>query len=160
MSQSGFEHHDHTVCISGALTAAETYCRENKLKLTPVRRRVLELLLNDHKALGAYDILAIISSEGLGSQPPVAYRALDFLVTHGFVHKIENRNAYTACTHSGDDHTPAFLICTSCESVVEAHTDPTQGQIDQIAKQAGFTVQKSTIEIEGICPNCAETPAV
>lgn len=159
MSRSGFDHHDHTVCISGALAAAETYCRDNKLKLTPVRRRVLELLLKDHKALGAYDILAIISAEGLGSQPPVAYRALDFLVTHGFVHKIENRNAYTACTHSGADHTPAFLICTSCESVVEAHADTADDQIDKIANTAGFIVKNTTIEIEGICPNCTDTAA-
>lgn len=159
MSHTGFEKHDHTACIADALATAENYCRKNSLRLTPVRRRVLELLLSDHKALGAYDILAILSSEGLGSQPPVAYRALDFLVSNGFVHKIENRNAYTACTHSGDTHSPAFLICVKCDSVVEAHTEPANGPIDKIAKQAGFTVQNTMIEIEGVCPNCTDTPS-
>jgi Fur family zinc uptake transcriptional regulator len=82
--------------------------------LTPVRRRVLEILLAQHRALGAYDILDTLREEGLGSQPPVADRALDFLIKNGFAHKIERLNAFIACTHLGQSHTPAFLICWNC----------------------------------------------
>jgi Fur family zinc uptake transcriptional regulator len=67
----------------------ETHCTDEGLQLTKVRRRVLEILLLEQKALGAYDILSSLNAEGLGSQPPIAYRALDFLVTNGFAHKIE-----------------------------------------------------------------------
>lgn len=156
MTDHGFGHHNHDTCISDALGSAEQYCADNKVKLTPVRRRVLEILLDEHKALGAYDILAILSKEGLGSQPPVAYRALDFLVSHGFAHRIENRNAYAACTFSGCDRSPTFLICTSCDNVVEAQTEASDIQIDGIAARAGFTISRAVIEIEGTCPNCTD----
>jgi Fur family zinc uptake transcriptional regulator len=84
----GFEEHDHSTCIKDALETAEAYCANENLQFTKTRRRVLELLLHEHKALGAYDILATLSKEGLGTQPPVVYPALDFLVAKGFVHKI------------------------------------------------------------------------
>ena len=110
----GFEHHNHDACIADALARAEAHCASHGLKFTPVRRRTLEILLHEHRALGAYDLLDLLAQDGLGKQPPVAYRALDFLVSAGFAHKIERLNAYIACSHLGDDHSPAFLICRNC----------------------------------------------
>ena len=99
MDPIGFSSHDHTHCITDNMAQIEAHCAKEGLQLTPVRRRVLEILLHEHRALGAYDILDKLRSEGLGSQPPVAYRALDFLVTHGFAHKIERLNAFVACAN-------------------------------------------------------------
>lgn len=70
METSGFERHDHKACIRDGVAAADEYCRARGLHFTPVRRRVLELLLEEHRALGAYDILDRLREEGLGSQPP------------------------------------------------------------------------------------------
>ena len=121
-----------------------------------MRRRVLEILLERHHALGAYDILDQLRQEGLGSQPPVAYRALDFLVSHGFAHKIERLNAFVACAHTGQDHVPAFLICRSCSKVAEAQATPDRGHLAQAAREAGFTIERMIIEAVGLCPGCAE----
>jgi Fur family zinc uptake transcriptional regulator len=79
-------------------------CAAEGLRLTPVRRKALELLLKEHRALGAYAILDRLRAAGFGSQPPVAYRALDFLTQHGFAHKIERLNAFIACAHPGESH--------------------------------------------------------
>ncbi|SLN29474.1 Zinc uptake regulation protein [Falsiruegeria litorea R37] len=155
MSTIGFSEHDHDRCIDTALSEAESHCARNKLQFTAVRRRVLEILLNKHQAMGAYDILAILADEGLGSQPPVAYRALDFLVQNGFVHRIERLNAYTACAHPNHDHVPAFLICRECKAVAEADTEVSQGSLSDAAKTTGFTIEKIVVEAEGICPACA-----
>ena len=138
MPTIGFESHDHHACVSDAMAKAEARCTASALRLTPVRRRVLELLLAEHRALGAYDILGHLSAEGLGTQPPVAYRALDFLVKAGFAHRIEALNAYIACTHLGKDHAPAFLICRSCQSVAESGTALTQGRLGDAARAAGY----------------------
>ena len=154
MSASGFDHHNHAKCIQDGLASAEGYCAENKLKLTPVRRRVLELLLSEHKALGAYDVLAVLAKEGLGSQPPIAYRALDFLLANGFVHKVEKLNAYVACAHPGADHSPTFMICRSCDSVAEAMTKPLAGRLGAVARDVGFAIERAVVEAEGLCPNC------
>jgi Fur family zinc uptake transcriptional regulator len=136
------------------MTKAEARCAASDLRLTPVRRRVLELLLVDHRALGAYDILGHLSAEGLGTQPPVAYRALDFLVKAGFAHRIEALNAYIACAHLGADHTPAFLICRNCRSVAESDTAPSQGRLGVAARDAGFQIEHTVIEAQGLCPAC------
>ena len=150
----GFEKHDHTACIQSALATADNYCADKGLQFTKIRRRVLELLLMEHKALGAYDLLGNLSIEGLGTQPPIVYRALDFLVANGFAHKIEKLNAYSACCHPGETHTPVFMICRSCKSVVETQTEPLRNFLGATAKAAGFLIERTVIEIEGLCPSC------
>lgn len=154
MDPIGFESHDHQGCIAEGLAQVEAYCADAGLQFTPIRRRVLEILLQEHRALGAYDILDRLRAEGLGSQPPVAYRALDFLTKHGFCHRIERLNAFTACAHPGQDHAPAFLICRGCDAVAEAQGRPTEGLLGAAARDAGFSIERAVIEAEGLCPNC------
>ncbi len=150
----GFAQHDHRTCVSKTLAAAEARCAADGLRFTPVRRKVLEILLQDHRALGAYTILDRLREEGFGSQPPVAYRALDFLVSNGFAHKIEHLNAFTACTHPGQDHTPMFMICRACDSVAEAGAQVSADTLGKIALAQGFAIEKVVIEAKGLCPNC------
>lgn len=152
----GFQAHDHRRCIAAALSAAEAHCDAAGLNFTPVRRRVLEILLRRHRALGAYDILAELQEAGFGSQPPVVYRALEFLVAQGFAHRIERLSAFVACAHLGVAHSPAFLICRSCGQVAEACDAPDCAQLDAAARAAGFHVDRILIEAEGTCPACAE----
>ena len=154
MTAIGFETHDHRSCIAEAVAAADSHCKASGLQFTPVRRRVLEILLAEHRALGAYDILGVLREEGLGSQPPVAYRALDFLVGHGFAHRIERLNAFVACCHPGARHSPAFLICRGCDAVAETAADPARGSLGRAASDAGFVIEGAVIEAEGLCPKC------
>ncbi len=156
MEPVGFGQHDHSSCIAEALAAAEAACLEGGLQLTPVRRRVLEILLERHVALGAYEILDVLRAEGLGSQPPVVYRALDFLVKNRFAHRIERLNAFVACAHPGERHAPVFLICSSCDSVAEAEADSLAGQLSKTAQEAGFEIEKAVVEAVGLCPRCKD----
>ena len=152
----GFEEHDHKACVAQGLAAAEARCVAEGLRFTAVRRKVLELLLREHRALGAYAILDLLRDAGFGSQPPVAYRALDFLAENGFVHKIERLNAFVACTHPGEDHSPAFMICRLCEAVAEANSTPAKGALGDAARAAGFQIEKTVVEAEGVCPSCVD----
>jgi Fur family zinc uptake transcriptional regulator len=156
MPAIGFDDHDHNACVESTLARATAHCKERGLRLTPVRQRALEILLAEHRALGAYDLLAVLAKEGLGNQPPVAYRALNFLVEAGFAHKIEALNAYIACTHLGSDHVPAFLICSTCHSVAETDTAPTKGRLGEAARDAGFVIERTVIEAQGVCPTCQD----
>ena len=156
MTAIGFDRHDHGHCIAESMQGAETYCKDNRLRFTPVRRRVLELLLDEHRARGAYDILEVLAAEGLGSQPPVAYRALDFLVQHGLAHRIERLNAYAACAHLGRTHAPAFLICQSCQLIAELDGDELNKTLKAEAEATGFTVQRVAVELEGLCADCKQ----
>lgn len=152
----GFEQHDHKACMADALASVEARCTAEGLRLTPVRRKVLELLLQEHRALGAYAILDLLRDAGFGSQPPVAYRALDFLAEHGFVHKIERLNAFVACVHPGENHSPAFMICRLCNSVAEAHAALAKGTLGAAARATGFQIERTVVEALGVCPACSE----
>ena len=135
---------------------AENYCQQNGLNLTPVRRKVLEILLEKNTAIGAYEILDLLRESGFKNQPPVAYRALDFLVQNGFAHKIEQLNSFIGCMHPGKDHSPAFMICRNCESVSEEEALTRNFSVSQIASKAGFTVEKAVIEARGLCQSCSD----
>ena len=129
-------------------------CANEELRLTPTRLRVLEILLESSSALGAYQILDRLRLEGRGSQPPVAYRALDFLVQNGFAHKIERLNAFVACNHPDEKHVPAFFICRSCELVAESCTTEPNAQLGRVAAESGFVIERSVVEVEGVCQEC------
>lgn len=154
MSSPAFHQHDHAHCSGDVLARAEALTTANGARLTPVRRRVLEILLEAHRAMGAYDVLQRLAAEGFGNQPPVAYRALEFLVDQGLAHRIRRLNAFTACMHPGEDHAPAFLICRLCHMVAEAEASAARTSLDAEAARAGFRVERSTIEALGLCPAC------
>jgi Fur family zinc uptake transcriptional regulator len=154
----GFTQHDHATCVVDGLSAAEARCSGEGLRFTPVRRKVLEILLQEHRALGAYVILDRLRDDGFGSQPPVAYRALDFLVTNGLAHKIERLNAFIACSHPRAPHAPAFMICRLCDAVAEAQSSPARGALGAAARATGFLIERTVVEAEGVCPSCAEKP--
>ncbi len=149
----GFSRHDHGSCVHDAMAVAEARCHDARAQLTPVRRRTLEILLEAHQALGAYDVLARLEKDGFGSKPPVAYRALGFLVDHGLAHRIERLNAFVACAHPGAAHDPAFMICRSCHKVAEAEAAPGDA-LNQTARQQGFMIEQTVVEAEGLCPAC------
>ena len=152
--------HDHGTCRSRSLAAVEAACAARGLRLTPVRRQVLEILLEAHKALGAYDVLRRLTDAGATPQPPVAYRALDFLVANGFAHRIEKLNAFVACSAPAEaGHNAAFLICRDCGAVAELDAAGVAARLGTIADEAGFAVDRAVLEIVGQCPACrAATP--
>ena len=151
-----FRPHDHRRCRGRALAAARTACAARRLRLTPARAFVLETLLGSHRAMTAYELLEALAAAGLGSQPPVVYRALDFLVANGFVHRIERLGAFAACTHGGDAHSAGFLVCRSCRRVAETTlARPVRGLAAEAAA-AGFAIECTVVEAEGLCARCRD----
>jgi Fur family zinc uptake transcriptional regulator len=132
-----------------ALDAAETLCSDRGERLTPVRRRVLELLLAAEGPVKAYDLLELLQPGPGAAKPPTVYRALDFLMALGLVHKIEALNAYVGCAHSHDVGGAELFICTQCGSVEERHGAPASGR-----GPAGFTINRSVVEHFGLCAQC------
>lgn len=149
-----FAEHDHSSCSGDVMKRAEALAEAKALRLTPVRRRTLEILLESHQALGAYDVLARLSEEGFGTQPPVAYRALEFLVDHGLAHRIRRLNAFAACMHPGEPHSPVFLICDQCDNVAEAPGRGVRDALDAAAERLDFQIARTNIEAVGLCATC------
>jgi Fur family transcriptional regulator, zinc uptake regulator len=154
-----FAQHDHAHCAGDTLAKADALAGKRGARLTPVRRRALEILLEAHRAMGAYEVLERLGAEGFGRQPPVAYRALDFLVEQGFAHRIRRLNAFTACMHPGEAHHAAFLICKVCDAVAEAPAGAARAALEAAAETLGFVIERSNIEAVGTCPACRDVAA-
>lgn len=146
--------HDHAHCVGDALAAAERQCAAKGVRLTAQRRSVLELIWNSHEPVGAYTLLDRLREKGVRAQPPTVYRALEFLVENGLIHRIESLNAYVGCAAPAERHVGQFLICTGCHSAAELDDAAIGAAIAARAKEIGFAVSRATVEIAGLCPNC------
>ncbi len=152
-SSQAFTKHDHSTCLNRSLRALERHLYARKLQLTPLRKKVFEYLLQDHRPIGAYEILDRLREDGFSSTPPIAYRVLDFLIAEGFAHKIKKLNAFVACTNPGNRHSPAFMICRKCKKVAEVHKGETAFDLKKVSP-TDFEIEESVIELIGVCKPC------
>jgi len=148
--------HNHADCVSDALARAETLCAARGARLTAVRRRVLELVWASHRPRGAYDILDELGEAGKQAAPLTVYRALEFLVGQGLVHRIESLNAYVGCAEPGAVHSGQFLVCDGCGIACELNDPVVASAIAGCALGRGFQVIRPTVEVHGLCRSCQE----
>lgn len=151
--------HDHTHCRAAAREAAERLTQARGLRLTPTRARVLEIVAESHKPVGAYDILQRLSAERGRAAPPTVYRALAFLVEQGLAHRIDSLNAFIACFDPERTHDAGFLICDSCKSVDEVAEPALSEAVRRSVGARGFVPRRTVVEISGTCAACAAKAA-
>ena len=155
--QSHAPDHDHSHCVHDALSTAEQLCAESGARLTPLRRRVLELVWDSHRPLGAYELLNQLTAEGHKPAPPTVYRALDFLLEQKLIHRIASRNAFVGCSHPGAAHAGYFLLCEACGNAEEiADAARLVNAVNKAASTAGFDIHSQTLELTGLCRHCQE----
>ena len=151
--------HNHNDCVDTAMALARTTCLEAGLRLTPTREQVLFLIWQSHKPLGAYDIIAQLTAHKHEGErkviaPPTVYRALEFLLTQGFIHRIASLNAFVGCSLHKAEHISQFLLCSQCGIAIEMDSQNINRAIQQKADSFGFAIQSETIEVIGLCSRC------
>lgn len=156
-------HHD----IDARLAEAVALCQNSDVRFTPLRQEVYRLILQADKPMGAYDLMTALQDGRFAEQestgknakkvniaPPTIYRSLDFLLSQGLIHQLNSINAYVPCCHPRDAHSSAFLICKNCKNVQEYSDLPIDGLIAQSQSDTGFVIEKSIIELQGLCREC------
>ncbi len=146
--------HDHKKCVSEALSIAEHLCTVRGVQLTSIRHQVLELIWDSHKAVKAYELLDRIKPLQNAAKPPTIYRALDFLLEQGLIHRIESLNAFVGCNCSGHQHDLLLLICKQCHEVEERPALKVMSALTEEFTDAGFVTHSQAIEAHGLCANC------
>jgi Fur family zinc uptake transcriptional regulator len=136
------------------LVKAKSFCDLKGARLTPIRERVYQILLAQESAIGAYDLLDELRKTDDNAKPPTVYRALDFFLDLGLVHKVESTNAFMACHHFGCSHPVQFLICDTCGDVQEIQSAGVKETLEAQAKQNAFVIERQTIEAHGVCQKC------
>jgi Fur family zinc uptake transcriptional regulator len=147
--------HDHSLCVHQAITTAEQLCANRGVQLTPMRHKVLELIWNSHKAIKAYDLLDLIRPVNDAAKPSTVYRALDFLLEQGLIHRVESLNAFVGCKSSGTQHDQLLLICSVCHNIEERPANLVFLALKDEMQHAEFIPQRKTLEIHGLCKSCS-----
>ena len=142
--------------VARSLAKAETIARARGVALTPIRRRVLELILKARRPVGAYDLLADLKTAAGKAMPPTVYRTLDFLIAQGFVHRIESKNAFIACIDADSPHRSQFAICDNCGRTVESMDDDLARKLSRQAAKLGFKIERQIVEMHGTCAACLD----
>ncbi len=146
--------HNHRQCVQSALERAESLCRARGCRLTEQRRRVLALIWQSHRPVGAYALLDGLRESGHNAAPPTVYRALEFLLEQGLIHRVESLNAYVGCPQPEEHHHAQFLVCRACETALELDARAIDEAVADCAAHCGFKVERQTVEVRGLCPRC------
>jgi Fur family transcriptional regulator, zinc uptake regulator len=159
-ARESFNLHDHPhtapLDLSGRLARAEAECARHGTRLTPQRRDVLRFILEAGEPVGAYTLLDRLRAETGAGKPPTVYRALDFLLAQGLIHRVERLNAFVGChDETAHSHAAQFLICRYCGRVKEMESAAVEAAIEAAAAAAGFTAARATVEVDGVCAACA-----
>jgi Fur family transcriptional regulator, zinc uptake regulator len=140
---------------SGILAQANQICRSRNVRMTPQRAEVLQLMARHVNAITAYDLLDKLRQVEPQAKPPTVYRALEFLLAQGFIHRIESTNSYVVCPNFTQPlHTSVMLICSQCHSVSEQQISSIDTLINQQARKTGFEPRHNVVEVQGLCADC------
>jgi Fur family zinc uptake transcriptional regulator len=145
-------HHVHDA--AGFVHAVEEACASRGLRLTPLRAQVLGLVALAGRPIKAYDLLDRMKEANGTSAPPTVYRALDFLLEQGFIHRLASINAFVGCHHPQVAHSVPFLICDKCQNAIELEDTRISGLLESQARALGFATRAQTLEVHGLCAEC------
>jgi Fur family zinc uptake transcriptional regulator len=144
--------------VATFLEQAETLCNQRNLRFTRLRKQVLELVCRAEQPVGAYQLLDDLRESGRSAAPPTVYRALDFLLEQGLVHRLATRNTYLACAHPQRAHAAVFLVCSRCGHTQEVHNETVIDALRQQAQPFDFTIRHASVEVSGLCHRCRIKP--
>ncbi len=149
--------HNHSRCVDAALTRAEQLCRERNARLTPSRKRVLELIWQSHRPIGAYQIQdELTSMSGKTVAPPTVYRAIKFLLSLGLIHKIPSLNAFMGCPFPTSMHSNLFMICENCGNTAEVSDVRINKLLQAACDKSKFFLKSQSLELFGSCMQCID----
>jgi Fur family transcriptional regulator, zinc uptake regulator len=146
---------DHKKYVELSLERAENICRELNVRFTKLRKKILLIMLRDHKSNKAYEILEILKKEDPSAKPATVYRALNFLLEYGLIHKLNILNSYVICSHPLESQKCSFLICNKCNNVSEYCENNLVHELELAANKNNFNIIDAAVEIRGICKECS-----
>lgn len=153
----GHQHgHDHQHCVEDAMQRADLLCAQRQVRFTALRRQVLALVWSSHEAVKAYDLIEKLSRQSSEQiKPPTIYRALEFLLAQGLIHRVESLNAYVGCPHPEHPHVGMLLICSVCGVVAELDSPTITEALTTNAQNMNFTIHHQMVEVTGTCAGCS-----
>ena len=131
-----------------------TVFQEHGLKKTPFRNELLSLFYDTRSSLTAEEIK---NKLGAYKDKVTIYRALDAFEKNGLIHRVPDKSnliRYALCNsecHSHQHtHSHAHFICSNCNETYCID----EIEAPQVKGVNGFTIKRSQLILEGVCPHC------
>lgn len=146
-------------------TAVQEKSSTKGLNLTASRRAVLDIVMAAGRPMKAYDILSELQKVIAHAKPPTVYRALDYLIKHHLLHRVNDQNAYVFCQqdqkcfHNHPMRYNVLFSCQTCGSVKEESNGVLTAVISEMAADLGFRTHSRIIEYPGTCGACYKQQA-
>ena len=137
------------------IESADAHCLKNGAKLTELRRQVLELVLTHDGVVKAYQILNDLQQARGSAAPPTVYRALDFLVEQGLLHRVDALNGYVVCRQLECAHPSVIMTCRDCGKVDEMAADEGFAALHRACAEHGFEIEQQQLLLSGRCAQCS-----
>lgn len=128
--------------------------RLNGERITKVRRKAIEVLVDLKRPLSVPELLAQFKRRSLSVNKTTAYREVEFLRAKGLVREIDLLDGMKRYEIAGEDH-HHHLVCTRCQDVRCVEMKHDLDKIEQMVKRKhGFSVTSHVLEFFGLCKSC------
>ena len=114
---------------------------------------VLNIIKQSSQPLTAYAILELCKKKKK-VQAMTIYRALNYLMEQGVIHKSNQHKTFLLCNHSHNkEHNPSIAICKKCGDTEELKSDFFNNFLQKYNLKK-FNFKKFELEVSTICSNC------
>lgn len=127
------------------------------IKITPLRKEILNIVLSSKIPLSAYEILHKLRKKRPKAEPPTVYRVLDYLTSHQLIHRIDSSNKYMGCSQveNPTEHQGILFSCKKCLNSFEFTDAALLLYIKNFCKKNHLLMDSSLIEVKGACKKCS-----
>ncbi|UUO03528.1 transcriptional repressor [Mycolicibacterium novocastrense] len=126
------------------------------VRATRQRAAIAALLENVDEFRSAQELHDELRRRGEGIGLTTVYRTLQQMAAAGVVDTLRTDSGESVYRRCSEDH-HHHLVCRACGSTVEIQGGDVETWTADIARQHGFSDVSHTIEIFGVCGQCATT---
>jgi len=128
--------------------------RDNKIKVTPKRKEIINIFLNEKCFLDPEQIFIKMKENFDSVSFPSIYRNLETMSQIGIlteIHKPDRKLYYALCKaiHGAHHH---HIVCIKCGKTEEFY----DCIFDEKKEINGFKIITHSLQLDGICPKCRE----
>jgi Fur family transcriptional regulator, zinc uptake regulator len=140
--------------VQARLVSARVLCEQHGARFTPMRARVLEVLLRHNRFVTAYELLNSILKTHPRANAATVYRILGFLMEKGLAHRLAMVSGYVACNQVPCNGYRLFAICTHCGTVAELEGNDVREMLAAQAARVGCALEEGAAEVRVVCRDC------
>ena len=143
------EHHAPDAAL---VTALETL-RQHEMRVTEPRKAMLAILVREHGPFSAEELHAKLKKKEC--DVVTVYRSLQAMEEIGVLRRCDFGDGTYRYEFNSGEHHHHHIVCRSCRGVKVLDLCVADS-LERLARQMGYQKVTHTLEVFGVCPECAK----